>query len=183
MTTISFHPSEAFLADAIAHEDVKTYITAHLFREKVYMITRVMIAASTTVIRECIEAKGLFIHAGVDATSWAGVPISVGPEGKWKRQTNTAETGLRQEEFVFAYRLREIKVRRKGGVKAHRLYDKGALFSTEREPAVDSEEEIHLVGLGDGDVDGDELGLDVKQVEQECDNGVDTMLCILAEDM
>jgi hypothetical protein len=84
---------------------------------------------------------------------------------------------------VLAYRLREVKVKRKGGVKAHRLYDKGAFFSTEREPAVDSEEEIHLVGLGDGDVDGDELGLDVKQVEQECDNGVDTMLCILAEDM
>jgi hypothetical protein len=88
MTTISFHPSEAFLADAIAHEDVKNYITAHLFREKVYMITGVMIASSTTVLRECIEAKGLFIHAGIDATSWAGVPISVGPEGKWKHQTN-----------------------------------------------------------------------------------------------
>jgi hypothetical protein len=93
------------------------------------------------------------------------------------------ETSIRQEEFVFAYRLREIKVRKKGGVKGHRLYDKGALFSTEREPAVDSEEEIHLVGLEDGEVDGDELGLDVKQVEQECDNGVDTMLCILPEDM
>lgn len=82
MTTMSFHPSKKFLADAVSHEDVRSYITANMFREKVYMVTGVMVASSTSSFRETLEEKGLFIHASVDATAWTGMPISVGPEGK-----------------------------------------------------------------------------------------------------
>jgi hypothetical protein len=145
MTRMSFHPSGAFLADAISHEDVRSYITAHMFREKVYMITGVMVASYTTSIREILEEKGVYIHAGVDATAWAGIPISVGPEGKWKRKNAVTESRIRAEEFVFAYRVREIRIKKNGGVKAHKLYDKGALFNTELKCVRPDDEEIDLL--------------------------------------
>jgi hypothetical protein len=167
MTTMSFHPSEKFLADAVSHDDVRNYITAQKFREKIYMITGVMIASSSTSFLSTLSEKGLYVHAGVDATAWAGIPISVGPEGKWQRKSATTKSSVRTEEFVFAYRVREIRVRKKGGVKAHKVYDKGALFDTQIKRVVVDEVEVELLGLGE-DVDGKEFGMDVK----ECEDGV-----------
>jgi len=181
MTTLSLHPSEAFLAEAVGHEDVRSYMTAQMFREKIYMITGVMIASSTTSFRETLKERGVYIHAGVDATAWAGIPISVGPEGKWKRKNATIESSIRTEEFVFAYRVREIRVKRKGGVKAHKVYDKGALFNTELKRVYQDEVEIELVGLGE-EVDGDDFGLEMKEVEQESDDGVGGVVCVLPEE-
>ncbi|KAF2824035.1 hypothetical protein CC86DRAFT_384533 [Ophiobolus disseminans] len=63
MTTMSFYPSDTFLAEAVSHDDVRNYITTHMFREKIYMITGVMIAPSTTTFRESLEEKGIYVHA------------------------------------------------------------------------------------------------------------------------
>jgi hypothetical protein len=35
MTTLSFHPSERFLVDAVGHQDVRDYITGLMFPEKI----------------------------------------------------------------------------------------------------------------------------------------------------
>ncbi|KAF2824034.1 hypothetical protein CC86DRAFT_409046 [Ophiobolus disseminans] len=117
----------------------------------------------------------------VHATAWAGIPISVGPEGKWKRKSATTENSSRAAEFVFAYRVRGIKVRRKGGVKAHRQYDKGALFNNELKRIHEEETEVDLLELN-GDVDGDEFDLECNQVKQECDDVAGEVICVMPEE-
>ena len=179
MTTLSSHPSERFLIDAVSHPDVRDYITSHMFREKIYIITGVMIAASSTSIRETLEERGLHIHAGVDATAWSGIPISARPDGKWTRRTETIWSSTRIEEFVFGYRVREVKVRRKGGVKAHRPYDKGALFDTERKRVVE-QAEVEFEGLGE-DTGGEEFDLDVRDVEQQGENDLEKVTSVVPE--
>jgi hypothetical protein len=174
MTTRSFFPSNAFIAGAVAHELVREYITETLFREKIYMITGVMLARATESVRESLVERGVMLSVGVDATAWTGVPVSAGPEGEWARSEGKREESVREDEFVFAYRVREIKVRRKGGVKAHRGYDRGALFNTEkkREKKREKEEaiEVEVVGLGD-DVDDEGEGLETMEVLQDSYDG------------
>jgi hypothetical protein len=62
-------------------------------------------------------------------------------------------------------------------LKAHRLYDKGALFDTEIKAVTTVAPEIDVLGLGQ-DVDGDEFDLDGKEVEQHCEGVVH---CIMPE--
>jgi hypothetical protein len=166
MSTMSFMPSETFIEESVQSKEVRQYIVGNRFREKIYMITGVMVASSATTFRETLEEKGLYIHAGVDATAWAGVPISVGPEGKWKRKEVVQTRSETQEDFVFAFRVREIRVKKKGGVKSHRVYDKGALFSTDKKRnEVVNEDEVEIEGLGE-EPGADEFGLLTQEVKQ-----------------
>ncbi|KAF2463703.1 uncharacterized protein BDR25DRAFT_205558, partial [Lindgomyces ingoldianus] len=128
MCTMSFVPSQAFIEKSVQAEQVRHYIIENRWREKIYMITGVMIASGATTFRESLEERGLFISVGVDATAWTGVPISLGPEAKWKKNEVVGRRSEQQDDFVFAFRVREIRVRRKGGVKSTRAFNKGALF-------------------------------------------------------
>jgi hypothetical protein len=140
-----------------------------------------MIAASSTSIRETLDERGLHIHAGVDATAWAGIPISARPDGTWTHKTETRKSSTRLEGFVFEYRVREVRVRRKGGLKAHRVYDKGALFDTERKRVVE-QAEVEFEGLGE-DAGGDEFGLNVRDVEQQGEDGLQDVACVVPEEL
>ncbi|KAH6866840.1 hypothetical protein BKA58DRAFT_460717 [Alternaria rosae] len=182
MTTQTFRPSRSFLEDVVRHEDVRDYITQHRFREKIYIITGVMIASSTTLSRERLQEKGVYVHAGVDATAWSGVPISVGPEGNWKRKSETSEQSTRAEDFVFAYRIREVKVRRKGGVKSDRLFDKGALFDTQVRRKVEDKGEVMVDGLGE-EPDVDDVELESREVRQRVgdEEEEEDVVCVLPE--
>lgn len=182
MVTQSFHPSDMFIEDAVSNKDVMDYIRANRFRQKIYMITGVMIASSTKSFRSVLGSKGLTIHAGVDLTAWTGVPFSVGPEGKWQRKEVVEETSQQEEEFVFAYRVREIRVQRKGGVKAHRPYVDGALFNTDKKRKTGEEDDVEVVGLG-ADASGEDIGLETKEVRQRFgeDDDEEECECVMPE--
>ncbi|CAN9180250.1 unnamed protein product [Alternaria alternata] len=186
MTTQSFLPSRTFLEQVVGHEDVRRYITENRFREKVYIITGVMIASSADISGQRLQEKGLYVHAGVDAAAWAGVPsgLSFGPEGNWKRKAETKESSRTADDFVFAYRIREIKVRRKGGVKADKLYDKGALFDMEKKRKTEDMYEVEVDGLGD-EPDVDDVDLENMEVRQKIgDEGEEEeVVCVLPEPM
>jgi hypothetical protein len=183
MTTQSFLPSRTFLEQVVGHEDVRGYITENRFREKVYIVTGVMIASSAEISSQRLQEKGLYVHAGVDASAWAGVPsgLSFGPEGNWKRKAETKESSRTVDDFVFAYRIREIKVRRKGGIKSDKLYDKGALFDTEVKRKAEEKYEIEIDGLGE-EPDIDDVDLENMEVRQKIgDDMEEEVVCVLPE--
>jgi hypothetical protein len=180
MTTMSFLPSRQFLESAVQQDDVRDYLTSTMFRDRIYMITGVMVAEGTMALRERMQEKGLYVHAGVDATAWTGVPISAGPEGEWKSRERVFEKSQREEEFVFAFRVREVRVK-KGGVKADRTYDRGALFSREKQRVVKEADEVEVVGLED-DADVGEFELESKEVVQEFgDEEEEECVCVMPE--
>jgi hypothetical protein len=181
MTTQTFHPSREFLEQAVAHEDVKRYITEYRFREKIYMITGVMIASSTKMSSEKLEEKGFHVHAGVDATAWTGVPISVGPEGNWKRKVQISESSQRANDFVFAYRIREVKIGRKGGIKSNKLYDKGALFDTEKKRKEEEQYEIEVEGMSN-ELEADDVEAESREVRQDGEDEVDEECVVVLPD-
>lgn len=180
MTTQTFVPSRAFLEQAVQNEDVKAYITDNFLREQIYVITGVMIASSSTISRTRLRERGIYVKTGVDATA-LGFPVSGGPEVGRTWAASTTESTHRPEDFVFAYRIREIKVRRKdGSVKSHRLYDKGALFDTHVERMEEDMGEVELEGLGD-EMDEGEVEGEVRHVRQELDGREEDVVCVLPE--
>jgi hypothetical protein len=103
----------------------------------------------------------------------------VGPEGKWKSKESVFEKSQWEEEFVFAFRVREVRVK-KGGVKADRAYDKGALFSRERQRVTKEADEVEVVGLED-EADVGEFELESEEVVQEFGDEEEECVCVLPE--
>jgi hypothetical protein len=95
----------------------------------------------------------------------SGGTISVGLEGNWKRKIRTADSSERAEDFMFAYRIREVKVGRKGGIKSSKLYDKGALFDMEKKRKEQEQYEVEIEGMGD-ELDADDVEAESREVRQ-----------------
>jgi hypothetical protein len=62
-------------------------------------------------------------------------------------------------------------VKRKGGVKTHKIYNKGALFSTEKKAKknITNEDELEVKGLSE-EANGEDFRLKVKDAMQAANN-------------
>lgn len=88
------------------------------------------------------------------------------------------ESSERVADFVFAYRIREIIVKRKGRVKSHQVYEKGALFSTERKRVDIGVDKAEVLELGD-EVDVDGFDKEVKLLPLICGVDGEHVQCVI----
>ncbi|KAF2815768.1 uncharacterized protein BDZ99DRAFT_514413 [Mytilinidion resinicola] len=186
MRTNWFVPSQEYIELAIWEESVRRYIIANKFRERLFMITGVMIASGASGVSKVIQDQGFYTHAGVDATLFSGVPLGAGPEYECHRTARTEAEFGDVDDFVFAFRLRQIKVKKTGEVK-HAQYNKDALFDLERfkdkyekTAKDDGLVEMEIEGFAESDATGDDFGLDGEEVIDE-DTG-EKCLCVIPED-
>lgn len=176
MKWYEFRPSLHYIRTAVADEEVDEFIRENKFREKIYMVTGVMIASGASGVIRSMRERGLYAHAGVDGTLFSGgaAPVALGPEGdvKWGRQEATSFEDA--DDFVFAFRLRQIKVKKSGEITSKAKVD-GALFGLEdgekllRQRAADEGKIGVLVdGLAEEDASGVDFRLeDVDAVDLE----------------
>ncbi|KAF2460201.1 hypothetical protein BDY21DRAFT_369266 [Lineolata rhizophorae] len=165
-----FIPSQEYVKQAVHDPAVRRFLAGNRFRERIYMITGLMIASGASLAAKSMQERGLYVHAGVDATVLGGAPVSAGPEGELKRGTRERETVEGADDFVFAFRLREIRVKRKGEV-VHKQFSKGALYNDEiyvREDRKD-DAEVEVLGIDEQDADAEEFGLDDGDVVEDDD--------------
>ncbi|KAF2140460.1 uncharacterized protein K452DRAFT_273014 [Aplosporella prunicola CBS 121167] len=165
MTTRWFTPTLGFVQSRVAEDAVKGFITRHRFRNKVYMVTGTMIASGASTSTSIGRERGGGVSLSVDATPF-GAPVSTGPNFHLGQKTETGLSSLASDDFVFAYRLREIKVKR-GGEVVHKSYNKGGLFGTdkrseEKEQLAKEDAKIQVVveGVKEEDVFGDAFGME-----------------------
>jgi hypothetical protein len=146
------------------------------FGSNLYMITGVKIARGAEVAISKVKALGGNLHFGVDTTPF-GVPLKVGPDLENERSKGQGLTEKHDYDFVFAYRLREIRYKRRE-VKEQKEYAKGDLMGHDQERnESDSDEEYEggepeLVGMNGGDVKGDAWELDPSQAMDDDDEVV-----------
>ena len=178
MTTCSFMPKRAFIRESVLQEDVQQYLLDTKFREKIYMITGIMIASGASSVTGYMKEKGMYAHVGVDATMFTGVPISAGPELGLSSKTENEVSFQDADDFVFAFRVREIKVKKSGEVTDTR-FDKGALFSIGGDEEGDGKVDIEIEGLDDEDTAGHDFGMDVKEISTGDDD--EDCLCVVPE--
>ncbi|KAF2637818.1 hypothetical protein P280DRAFT_471986 [Massarina eburnea CBS 473.64] len=162
MTTKAFFPSKAWLEEVVRSEEVREYLVEGRWRDSIYMITGIMTAKSGPVFHEILREKGVHLSIGVEATVLGGVPVSAGPKMGLSRSNAVEEESTRIGEYVFAYRVRKVEVRKKiweAGdidVKKSKTVTKGALFHNHNERKTKTDEEPELVGEGLGDEESEE---------------------------
>jgi hypothetical protein len=163
LKTTWFTPTTEYIVKSLENTEVKKFLVDNqvwLRRSKVYMITGIKVAYGASSAAERAINIGVKLHLGVDATMATGVPVSGGPDIGAKWCSKTMQGSGRAEPFVFAFRLRQIKVSAKGDV-AHKQLTSGAMLSLDSATG-NEEAKIDLIidGLESEDADADEFALD-----------------------
>ncbi|KAK4202407.1 hypothetical protein QBC40DRAFT_252237 [Triangularia verruculosa] len=186
LVTEQFVPTQAYFQACIdASESARDFITLSWFKKHLYMVTSVKIARGASA--RVLTAKGQGTEAGVSVDGslfmGGGAPGSVGPEvssGKGHSERGTFEGA---SDFVFAFGLHRVVVRRAGKgeagasvqvVGAPMSYTSGAMYGSDRGPARDLDA-IVVDGVASGeasasDFEGSEgkLVMDVDGEEVVC---------------
>lgn len=172
--TLSFTPKLEYVTKCLEDEGVQNYMRVNkpwLFgTSKLFMITGIKIAYGASSTVSWAKSKGLSLHFGVDLTS-LGVPVQFGPDVA--RNTSVTTHGSddgegHPEPFVFAFRLRRIKISKSGSVD-HRPYHKGAMLCVRGEQASGPSRDVNILveGLEDDDAGGSDFHLQSLKVEDE----------------
>ncbi|KAK0101209.1 hypothetical protein ONS95_012810 [Cadophora gregata] len=200
LITKTISPSLSEIQAIFKEPEVQQCLKDSRFRNNLYMIIGIKIARGADVAISRIRARGGNLNFGIDMTPF-GVPIKVGPEFELSREVGHSVEEKHTNDFVFAYRLREIRYRRKT-VEDQREYRKGDLMGAGQrnkngtdgdestagvgaevgleDMKVDQEEEAELIGLGNGDVDGDGWAADTTSAVDE--DGEEVQFVLLEDD-
>ncbi|KAM0355074.1 hypothetical protein ACHAPU_000931 [Fusarium lateritium] len=183
LKTLSFIPQLSYIAQSLRDEGVQHYMRINkpwLGASKLYMVTGIKIAYGAASTAAYARNNGLNLCFGTDFSS-QGVPISVGPKGGGSRTISVQQSQEGAEPFVFAFRLRRIKISRKGNIN-HESYNKGALLSVSEHGGHDETDvEIVVEGVEDQDADGLEFHLDSRDAFDDSQDGAHCK-CVVVED-
>ena len=107
--------------------NVKRYIERSKIRKPVYIISGLKIVRGGKIKSSKTRGHGGTLSVGIDGTALAA-PVEVGPEFEVQRAKGEDVEWGGSDDFVFAYRLSRIKVKRKTGEVKEEKYVKGALY-------------------------------------------------------
>lgn len=159
LKTIWFTPSTEYVKKSLEDRDVQDFIYENKSwltgRTQLYMVTGVKVAYGAASTLSYTRSTGLNLHVGFDFTP-LGVPINVGPDVGTQQDTTVAQTQGGADPFVFAFRLRQIKISAAGDVR-HKDSTHGALLSLHK--GHKDEVKIEVDGLEDFDADASEFQL------------------------
>ncbi|SCO50254.1 uncharacterized protein FFMR_10209 [Fusarium fujikuroi] len=182
LKTLSFNPTISYVSQCLKDEGVQKFMRANrpwFATNKLYMITGIKIAYGAASTIEHAKQRGLNLKFGTDFTS-QGVPISLGPQIGGSNTISTKQSQSGGDPFVFAFRLRRIKISRKGEV-SHERYSKGAVLGI-REEGNDQDVEIVVEGVEDFDAGGEEFQLNSRDVFDEASSDEPCKAVIAEED-
>ncbi|KAJ0108958.1 hypothetical protein J7T55_005505 [Diaporthe amygdali] len=128
--TTQFSPREDFVKRCVEAGPVRRFLEKSRYRKPVYIITglKVVTGAKAETIKSASFGGSLGLD--IDATLWSGgvVPVSGGPSisGTISQKQGTLWEG--SSDFVLAYRVRMVKVSKKGRVGRSEDYKTGAML-------------------------------------------------------
>jgi hypothetical protein len=168
MDTTQFIPNEDYLKRCVDGIAVRRFLETARYRKPVYVITGVKIVSGAQGATSTLRAVDGMVGAQVDGTVLTGgmVPVGGGPEFRRGKATKSAVSWGGSTDFVFAYKVSEVRVSKSGEVKHEQEYTKGALYEdgakkpeiealavevVEESPSVKSQNEFDAETVEDGD--------------------------------
>lgn len=167
MQTLSFTPKLEYIVECLKDEGVQHFMRVNkpwLRTSKLYMITGIKIAYGASSTVQWAQDRGLNLHLGVDLTG-LGCPVQVGPDFTRDQSVKVVQSQNGADPFVFAFRLRRIKISKSGSID-HQQFNKGAMLGLRERGGseLDDDTDIVVEGIEDDDVDGSEFQLLRKSV-------------------
>lgn len=127
LETEEFEPSAEYLAQSMGLRTVRAFVNRSRVRGKsVYMVTGVKIAKGAGIESSRGRRVDVGFKGGVDG-SGVGVPVGGGPEVKVGRELSTGLSVGRSDDFVLAYKVVKVSVKRDGRI-VDREFNKWALM-------------------------------------------------------
>jgi len=170
-------PSLAYVQDAMRHGDVELGLKnwKHPFKRHVYMVTGVrivngarMVKTDTSSTNNKVVAEG----AAPDQLASAGTRAGIATH------SSESEGFERATDFVFAYRLNEVRYR---GVVTHKPYAEGEVASAEKSAVARAPEveinDFEVFGAGIGEIDFSDEEDDFEPIEVTGWDGLETYVC------
>lgn len=157
--TQEFLPDDEFVRGAFATPAVRNYVTKSLFSKSVYMIVGIKTVKGAKAITVDSRYHSSELNIGIDGTL-PGTTYSFGPEGKVASGRHEVASFGSSTDFVFAFRLRRIKVD-KNHLVYQKDYDRGAVLGDGSEQAFASAPEAYTVhGVTELDAGADDFDMD-----------------------
>lgn len=146
LETTFFEPDLEYVQQSVlgsGRENVAEWIKQN-HRRSVYMVTGLKVARGAKHLRA--EAKGVDfdLKPGVDATPFSGVPISAGPMVGGGRKKGESLWFSGSDDFVFAYRLRRIIIKRQAVSKSKEFFKGATVAHEDDDAAIKSGEAVAL---------------------------------------
>lgn len=157
MTTLAFEPTPEYIHEAIRAPSVQTYLKDHKQRfapsVSLFLVTGIKIVKGANIKYSMSAA-----NVGIASSAIGG--ISVGPKGHWTRMTEDENQFKRASEFVFAFRVKRLRFKKK--VEAED-YNKGAFLSINDGKDNDGTQHVLIDDLDGSDVHNANLVSDVTE--------------------
>ncbi|KAI0180729.1 hypothetical protein GGR52DRAFT_2605 [Hypoxylon sp. FL1284] len=155
--TVQFFPKQDYLQGCIEAEPVRRYLDKSRYKKPVYVITGLKTVRGAMAKSYKSRAVGGAFGAEVDGALWSGGsgPVRVGPdvEGNMEQRNGVSWEG--SSDFVFAFRVRKIFVKKTGRVKSDEDYKTGAMF--ERESATNEVPRLSILTEEDPDAEDEDF--------------------------
>ena len=127
MTTLAFEPTYKYVEEAVKAPAVQIWLREP--RQRFALISELFIITGMKLVKgaqikyltsQSTTVKG---NIGIDVTALGTI---VGPKGHWTRTDNNATQSNRESEFIFAFRVKKLKFRRRLKLEE---YNKGAFMT------------------------------------------------------
>lgn len=148
--TVEFFPTETYLVESMRDPEVIKFIEMSRLRRSIYMIVGIKTVTGAKAKTSRASGLGGQLKVSLDGTL-TGAPVSLGPEVEANTKGREGFAFEGSSDFVFAFRVRKIKLTRKGEMRGHDDHTKGALFDAEI-VAVDRSMPFEIQGLETCDV-------------------------------
>jgi len=134
--TTAFEPIQEYLEKCLQSQGVQRFLVASRYRKPLFIVTGIMVAKGANFAKSTSLESSSALSADLTAS---GVPIPVGPISQ-SSLVNTKSSGISFDatsDFVFAYRLKKITLRKGGSLARTKDSISGNLYDSDRHFEVD----------------------------------------------
>jgi hypothetical protein len=125
--TVSFQPTPEYVAEAMKAPTVQYWLNEPRQRfspiVSLYLITGMKIVKGAKIKYSTSEDTEVKANIGLDVPAWG---LTAGPKGSWSRIDEDETEFNRDSEFVFAFRVKRLRITRKVKIEE---YHKGAFLT------------------------------------------------------
>ncbi|KAF9775976.1 hypothetical protein IL306_005884 [Fusarium sp. DS 682] len=168
-------PTRDYVIAAMKHGDVPESLKSFLFKRRVYMVTGVRVARGARMQRNDQSSMNVEIGGEMSNQDQA---VALGSEAKLQGKTMESEDFDKSSDFVFAYRLNEVRYR---GKVRHKPFRGGETSSADA-PRADTESEIVIDDFEVLKIVDVPVSKDMKDLNSITVPGFDDLECYVPKD-
>ncbi|KAF4628276.1 hypothetical protein G7Y89_g9875 [Cudoniella acicularis] len=131
LETTEFYPTETYITKWLESDPVTSFMRRTRYRKPVYIITSIKVVTRAKVKSKNINSHGGQLGFEVDGTLLGGAPVNIEPNVEGKREDKEDMSWKESSDFVFAFRVRRIRVEKKTKETRHEDYRTGVALDTD----------------------------------------------------